>query len=353
MFVSHAGLDEVVPGGFGVTVFFFLSGYLITTLLRQEYELTRTISLSRFYLRRAYRIIPPLYIVLLLLLMPIGNSHGNADVSHGAIVAQFLQFTNYYVLIWGSKHLIPDSLPTWSLAVEEHFYLLFPLLLYALLRATSYGRIALVLGALCLTTLLWRCWLVYGLHVDFNYTYLASDSRIDSILFGCVMGVWLNPALDGQLTGVTSARWLLVIAASIALLLFSFLYRSEGFRETLRYSVQGVALLPLFFTAIRKSTWPIYRWLQARPARFLGLISYTFYLIHLRALEVVSKYVGGSRLLVGILGFAVAVAFASAMYYLVERHLALVRRRLHSLLPAGKCAPISLSSATAKASMES
>ena len=60
VFVSHAGLDSV-PGGFGVTIFFFLSGYLITTLLRREFEADGTIGLGQFYWRRAWRILPPMY----------------------------------------------------------------------------------------------------------------------------------------------------------------------------------------------------------------------------------------------------------------------------------------------------
>ena len=64
VFMSHAALPEIFPGAFGVTVFFFLSGYLITTLLRREYASTGKIALKPFYLRRVYRILPPLYIVL-------------------------------------------------------------------------------------------------------------------------------------------------------------------------------------------------------------------------------------------------------------------------------------------------
>ena len=62
VFIAHAGLDKIVPGGFGVTIFFFLSGYLITSILRLEASRTHKISLRKFYLRRAFRILPPMYI---------------------------------------------------------------------------------------------------------------------------------------------------------------------------------------------------------------------------------------------------------------------------------------------------
>jgi peptidoglycan/LPS O-acetylase OafA/YrhL len=64
VFVAHAGLGRLLPGGLGVTIFFFLSGYLITTLLRLEIEDTGTISLRNFYVRRALRILPPMYVTL-------------------------------------------------------------------------------------------------------------------------------------------------------------------------------------------------------------------------------------------------------------------------------------------------
>src|SRR5438105_2995303 len=64
VFLAHAGLERYVPGYFGLTVFFFLSGFLITTLLRREYDRTGSVSLSHFYLRRILRIFPPFYLVL-------------------------------------------------------------------------------------------------------------------------------------------------------------------------------------------------------------------------------------------------------------------------------------------------
>src|SRR5689334_10066848 len=64
VFLAHAGLNERVPGNFGVTVFFFLSGFLITTLLRMEFDKTGRISLKAFYPRRTLRILPPMYLVL-------------------------------------------------------------------------------------------------------------------------------------------------------------------------------------------------------------------------------------------------------------------------------------------------
>jgi peptidoglycan/LPS O-acetylase OafA/YrhL len=329
VFVSHCGLEHLVPGGFGVTIFFFLSGFLITTLLRQEYERTGTISLKKFYLRRIYRIFPPLYIVLLLLMLPYsvgGSSHHATDL---ALWAQFLQLTNYYTIFWGSATMIPDSGPMWSLSVEEHFYLLFPLVLLLLLRRYAYRRIGVILIAACVAILLWRAIFLQTLNVGYDYTYFATDTRIDSLLYGCIMGIWLNPVLDPHFKDVSSIRWTGVLVIAAGLLAFTLLYRAQTFRETFRYSLQGVALFPIFFCAVRKSAWPIFHWLELAPVRFLGIISYTFYLCHVKALVVVHRYLDATMPLQGVLGFILAVAFSSAMYFLVERHLGALRRRLH------------------------
>jgi peptidoglycan/LPS O-acetylase OafA/YrhL len=330
VFVSHMGLRDAVPGGFGVTVFFFLSGFLITTLLRREYEQSGTISFRNFYLRRIYRIWPPMYLVLLLLMIPAVSGQAVSNTTPAALASQFLQYTNYYVIAQGPEQLIPGSYAMWSLAVEEHFYLLFPLALSLLLGRNNTRRTGMILLGGCALLLVWRCVLVVGFGLGESYTYLATDTRLDSILYGCVMGVWLNPALDSNVLKLNKRQWISVLAIAVAVLLFCFTFRSAGFRETLRYSLQGMALAPLFFCAIRYPQWPIFSWLNYSWVRGLGAISYTFYLIHTTALDIVERTLGGPRIAVVLLGFVASVAFSAAMYFLVERRMAQLRRRLHA-----------------------
>ena len=177
VFVAHAGLGDVVPGGFGVTVFFFLSGYLITSLLRLEYERTGRISLKNFYLRRIYRIIPPMYLVLTAsILLGVAGLMSHAMTAQ-ALVAQFAHLTNYYDLAVGSEGFAPGTAVMWSLSVEEHFYLLFPLGVSLLFARFRYERIAAILLLVCVIAPLWRCLLVAGLGVSDLYTYEASNCR--------------------------------------------------------------------------------------------------------------------------------------------------------------------------------
>lgn len=332
VFVAHAGLHDVVPGGFGVTVFFFLSGYLITTLLRREFEHSGAISLKKFYLRRVYRIFPPLYLVLAILIVLALSGAIHSDMTLNAVLAQVFHLTNYYLILFDTVEaapVVPHTVPFWSLAVEEHFYLLFPLALLLLLRRLSYPRIALALAIGCGVVLAWRVILVMTLDNASHYTYHATDTRLDSLLYGCIMGMRLNPALDKPPAWIERRGWTLACIAAILLLLISFVWRSAEFRDSLRYSLQGIALFPLFYCAVRYHRSAFFSWLNTRPVRALGLVSYTFYLCHYAAIDLSGKWLGIDGLARGGAGFVLAAAFSAACYLLIERRFAVLRRKLH------------------------
>ena len=329
VFMSHAALPNLIPGGFGVTIFFFLSGYLITTLLRREHASTGGISLKNFYLRRVFRILPPMYIVLIVAVLLGVTGVFPSQMSLRGVLAQFANVTNYYLIYFGQAGFAPATSVMWSLAVEEHFYLLFPLALGLLYRRFNSRGIAGVLLGVCGLVLLWRAYLVFVAGYGHDYTYVATDTRLDSLLYGCILGVWSNPALDRSERTLDQRIWAVLLALSIGLLLLTFLYRSESFREVFRYGLQGIALFPIFFCAVRFHHWRAFRWLETRPMRAMGLISYTFYLVHVPCLELLRRYTDLGVWPRTVVGFVATVAVSAAMYYFVERHMAALRRRLH------------------------
>src|SRR5579863_577581 len=250
VFAAHAGLKNVIPGGFGVTVFFFLSGYLIATLTRLEAEGTGRVSCSNFYLRRALRILPPFYLVLVLAaaLSYLGILGNGPPLRQAPVTSQFLHFSNYWIAWRGLDGIASGTGVFWSLAVEEHFYLLFPIVCVALYSLRLSGlRMASFFWGVCAAVALWRCVLVLFLHASVDRTYLCSDTRIDSIAFGCALAMWRNPVLDPIGTASESTlweRWLFPVG--VALLLLTFVVRAPAFRETFRYTLQGAALTPIF-----------------------------------------------------------------------------------------------------------
>ena len=143
VFISHDRLEQV-PGLFGVAVFFFLSGYLITTLMRMEVEATGTLSIRNFFLRRAFRILPPFYLVMLLILWIVRAGWLPGTYTTSDLMASVLYITNYWN-IYVRSIMMPGFNIFWSLAVEEHFYLIFPfvvllMLRFKLQRKTVYTR---------------------------------------------------------------------------------------------------------------------------------------------------------------------------------------------------------------------
>jgi peptidoglycan/LPS O-acetylase OafA/YrhL len=331
VFVSHCGLEDVVPGGLGVTAFFFLSGYLITTLMRTEYERNGRVSLKHFWLRRSLRILPPFYLVLAFAYALPALSGSFSVATAQALLAQTLHVTNFYIINHGYTGF-PEHTGTgvyWSLAIEEHFYLVFPFLYIYLRRyGLSPARQATVLALLCAAALVWRLTLVLGFDAPSTRTYMGSDTRLDSILFGALLAIGANPVLDAR-RGDENVWARLLVPVALAVLLASLLIRQEAFRETARYTLQGLAFLILFSAAIRFPQWPIFEWLNSRPLVFIGTLSYSLYLVHLCVLFIVHDLLHvDSLLLRGVLSLAISLAVSWLIYKFVEKPCAALRRRL-------------------------
>jgi peptidoglycan/LPS O-acetylase OafA/YrhL len=331
VFVSHAGLSHIIPGGFGVTVFFFLSGYLITTLLRREHEKTGQISLKHFYLRRVYRIFPPMYLVMLLAIMlsVFGLVGGGKSIDVSSVIAQIFHMTNYYSLLYGDGGFPIGTAILWSLAVEEHFYLLYPIALIALLKHVGNTKIVIILLGVCATVLAWRYFLVHYVGVPEEYTYRATDTRLDSLLWGCMLGLVFNPRMDKEALFRTRISEYFFLAASVAILGYCFYNRDPQFRETFRYSLQGIALFPLFYLCIKNSSWLIFRPLNHPIMVWLGRLSYTIYLSHLLFLDLAGKLIHTNLLAKGVLGALFTLIFALLMYHFIETKFVRMRMKLH------------------------
>jgi peptidoglycan/LPS O-acetylase OafA/YrhL len=268
-----------LPGGFGVTVFFFLSGYLITSLLREEAQKTGRISLKDFYFRRLLRIFPPCYVTVILVtgLAAAGVLYNRE--SYKSLVSAFLYWSNYWnILGWGN---LPAGLGVlWSLAVEEHYYLLFPPL-YAWFIRRSMDRKwqAAVLVMLCLAALAWRTDRASVMLSPWENIYEGSDTRFDSILTGCVLAIVANPRFGDRVSWLTRRAGLMA-GSGAAVIALCFAYRNSLFRDTVRYTLLGAGLLPIFYFACLPERNLVIRCLELRPLRHLGRLSYSMYLIH-------------------------------------------------------------------------
>lgn len=329
VFLGHVGAPGI-PGGFGVTIFFFLSGYLITTLLRLEVEQTGQVDFKRFYLRRVLRIFPPFYLVLASAIALTTSGVVRGELETASICSQLFHYFNFWAIHHGFAG-IPDGTGVyWSLAIEEHFYAVFPALYSLLVRGNLSGKQQrLVFFAICVGILLWRCALVFLFHSDPNRTYLGTDTRCDCLLLGCALAVAGNPMFDVEkATQRPSMALVLSLGVSTVLLLLSFVIRDDRFRESIRYSMQIAALYGIFFTAIRYPNWGPFPLLNTRAARFIGKLSYSLYLVH----QIVLGVVWHQLALVGVPGallvFAISLGVAWVIWLTIEKPCAKLRKRM-------------------------
>src|SRR4051794_21361479 len=318
VFIGHAGLPTLVGAGTGVTMFFFLSGYLITSLLRREHAQTGRISIRDFYIRRGLRILPPLYVFLAIavVLTLVGAIAGGI---HGAgVAAALLHYTNFMIIFGHSSDLIPGTGVLWSLAIEEHFYLIFPLLYLFLLRAPRKWQ-GIILASACSLTLAWRCIVVFLMGGTYDRTYYGTDTRADALLMGCLLAVIANPVLDRMRLRRKVAFAVLLVGGGLVVLgehLPTLLDASVG------PTVQNVGLLLAFMAILSVPQSFVGRILEWGPMARLGVLSYTFYLFHGLVLQVVESHTSWGVAPRALLAIAVTVAIGEAIHVAVERPLA-------------------------------
>jgi peptidoglycan/LPS O-acetylase OafA/YrhL len=267
--VQHAlGTIPVDLGFYGVSLFFALSGYLITSLLLDERAATGAVSLRAFYLRRAGRLVPAL-VLLVVVMDALFILVGDYGPLRGSLTA--LTYTSNYAEILDPQFVLGFG-PTWSLAVEEHFYLLWPLLLLWLARRHGLSVALWATLAICVAALFWRGVLaVLGAPLDM--LAIGSLERADAMLYGCAAAIALR-------LGWRPRAWMLWAAvAGAALLPHAFdghPYVGAIFNNTIM-AVAGAAIVVCLDYA--PTGW-LRHLLSLRLVVAVGIVSYGLYLWH-------------------------------------------------------------------------
>lgn len=330
---------EALPGGFlGVDVFFVISGFLITTLLLEERRRTGRIALLPFWQRRARRLLPALGLVLLVCTSAALVLGGDLLVSIGAQLAGAALFVANWVYIGlGADYFARDNPElfrnTWSLAIEEQFYLLLPLALLFALRMRSRASRTLFFATLGAASAIWMAAL-HAQGAPVTRIYFGTDSH----LFGLLLGVSLACALrlrDEDRASLDTPRpsaprqlaLLLIGASGLAVLGWLSLHLREGGPESFAWGFQlaTAAMLATVWAATREGAW-LGRALDVQPLRWVGERSYGIYLWHWPLLLIVAEAVGRSRLpaaaapwVVALLTATLALALAALSYRFVEQ----------------------------------
>ncbi|MFB2555293.1 acyltransferase family protein [Herbiconiux liangxiaofengii] len=340
VFVGHSATGIGTgfwPGHVGVTIFFFLSGFLITTLLRREYGRSGRISLSRFYLRRALRILPPAYLAILVAVLVGAAGLVEASTNGWGVLAEIFNYTNYYMVIVGRDGLPPDTTQFWSLAVEEHYYLVVPVVLLVLFKLRASMRsIGWTLLGLAFVVPLWRIFL--GLNgASFDRLYVSTDTRIDSLIFGTAMALLWNPSLgdrllgSGRLSGWIEKRIAPIASVAVVIFVLSALVPSQMFRLSIADTVQCLCLVPIFWFVITRPGGVVGRVLNSRVVVRIGVLSFSIYLFHRIVLNLVENVLV-NPLIGDLVSLLATLVVAQIVYTLVETPSGRLRRRFEARL---------------------
>ncbi|MGV1035392.1 MAG: acyltransferase family protein [Candidatus Nanopelagicales bacterium] len=282
--VYHGG-STLIGGGFlGVDIFFVLSGFLITSILLHEWRSTGRLNLRDFWLARARRLLPALMVVLVVILLASALVAGRAgDAMRTDSVATFFYASNWWFIAEGSSYFDQFSDPsplrhTWSLAIEEQWYLLFPLFLVSIL-AWSKGRRFLVgvllAGALASAGLMAYLAAQPG---GQSRAYYGTDTRMQALLVGAALGALLTPRALLRLARFATPIGILGVTAAIALLMLVNETQDWVYRGGFLLCAIAIAAVIVSVTA-HPDGW-LARGLSWRPLVWLGKISYGVYLWH-------------------------------------------------------------------------
>ena len=288
----HAGW-EWMPGGFlGVDVFFVLSGFLITSIILEEYDRSGRIDFKQFYLRRARRLLPALLLMLVvvgLLALVVYRDAARAFASDA--VSALLYVTNWWYIVAEQSYFEYTGRPAllkhlWSLAVEEQFYLIWPAIAFLLMRRGGRRMVLWVALALAVLSTAWMTYLAvrnqFPEYNDPSRIYFGTDAHAMGLLIGAALAtVWrpgnlsrtISPSAKRIITGVG-------IAALLATLwFFAFVGEFTPWLYRGGFLVIAVIVAILIAAATHPGS-PFGGWLGSQPLRYIGQRSYGIYLWH-------------------------------------------------------------------------
>lgn len=296
----HAELGVAVNGYLGVDVFFVLSGFLITSLLLHERSGTGRVNLSAFYMRRLLRLYPALVLVAVgVMCVALVTGQQVAAIGQGA-VATLLYFANIWIYTGNDTILLQHS---WTLALEEQFYLVWPPILVVLLMLSSRARGAAVFLIFVVATIIYF-WPMHGDSESIRASYL----RAAGLLYGCALAL-------AHRRGLRCSR---IIAIACGMLLGVLTFGPFTVPESLFTSginLAALLALPVVLELTRDARWSV---LASPAARWFGRRSYGLYLWHFPILSLVVHHMPGQvphwMLTTSGLGLSVLVAALSYRY---------------------------------------
>jgi peptidoglycan/LPS O-acetylase OafA/YrhL len=322
----HFGATAFEGGFLGVDTFFVLSGYLITSLLITEWGRSRTIDLVAFWARRAKRLLPALFLALLLvgIWANLEADPTRLDGIRSDVLWTLFYGANWHFISSGQSYfdLFSEASPlrhAWSLAIEEQFYLFWPLITFAAMKAGK-GRTN-VLAGVCVAGIAASSAVMVAVYDsdDPSRAYYGTDSRASQLLIGALLAIALtrwSPSTRGQRRGVQ-----VVGLAGAAFMLWAFTSTTDT-QSWLYYGgflLFAVATAAVIVAIVQPKDSPVGWVLSLGPMRWIGLISYGLYLYHWPVVVAISEpRTGLSGWDLALVRIGVTFLIATLSFYLIE-----------------------------------
>ena len=310
--VDHGLLGHLPRGFLGVDLFFVLSGFLITALLLRENE-GSGVRFRRFYQRRALRLFPALFalIIAYAIYAAISNIH-HAVV--GMLLSMVFYFSNWRAVYAGAHAVTTPGLGhMWSLAVEEQFYMIWPIVLVLFFGMRRRLRSVVPLLTVLIAVIAIRRAMMFYAGTPWLYLYIRTDTRADSLLVGALLAIlWVRRKTPTRYLGIAACCAAAVFAWCLRLIANDPFFYKGG------YTIVAVCCAVMLLAVI-EGNWfaKPFEW---APLRAIGRVSYGLYLWHFPVFTVVDRYgqgiPGAPRILLALVS---AAAFTVASWYLIER----------------------------------
>ncbi|WP_459503570.1 acyltransferase family protein [Bacillus sp. C1] len=348
-----------MPGGFlGVTVFFVLSGYLITDILAIEWKRNKRIDLKKFWLSRARRLLPGMIVMLIIILAWITISHSSLlEKMRGDSLAALFYFSNWWYIYHKLSYFDSFSQLSplnhfWSLAVEEQFYVIWPFIIslaFRYIKKKSRIVLFIILGAAVSALAMG---LLYEPGVDPSRVYYGTDTRAFSLLIGAALAlIWPSSRLANKI--IPKARLILDVVGGIALIIILVMFWKTNQYDPFLYQGGMVVLSIATAVLVANLAHPasrIAQFLRFRPLRWMGVRSYGVYLWHYPIITLTTPKVhaGEFSLTRAIVQFVLIIVVAQISWKFIEnpirqgalRNIQLKNVRLRSLALGSKLALI-------------
>ena len=338
---NHLALSGIFGGGsIGVDIFFVLSGFLITTLLIGEFEKTRKTDFGAFYARRALRLLPALATVIVVAVLLVTLVHELHLLKHETLTT--LPFVIFFVGNWArvfNFNALGILGHTWSLGIEEQFYLLWPLLFALLAARRRRERVALLLTAIAGIVMVYRFVLLsMGQHPW--SLYFRTDTHCDGLLIGCALAFWLASGKMASPFVERLFRWATVPALLIILFISELIDNSNPneFHFMVAYGL-GLGVLCAAVLIANQVTSPlaeVSNILKAPIVVWIGRRSYGLYLWHFVVYRSVGSFfhqhhpTDTDRITEIVLKMGISFVVAALSYKVIEAPALKLKRRFQS-----------------------